>query len=150
MYAIVETGSKQYKVSVGDRFKIEKLGSTKGSEAILNRVLMIHDDKEIHVGNPYLPKAQIICDVIETYKEPRIIVFKFKRRKGYQRKKGHRQAMTHLKVREIQLEGTEKVVAEAEPQKKVAAHTEQPLKKAAAKKILKRKTITKKTTTKKR
>lgn len=150
MYAIVETGSKQYKVSVGDRFKIEKLGSTKGSEAILNRVLMIHDDKEIHVGNPYLPKAQIICDVIETYKEPRIIVFKFKRRKGYQRKKGHRQSMTLLKVKEIHLEGTGKVVPTAEPQKKVAVHAERLLKKAAAKKPLKRKTVAKKTITKKR
>ncbi len=149
MYAIVETGSKQYKVSVGDRFKIEKLELEKGSEAILNRVLMIHD-KELHLGNPYLPKAQIICDVIETYKEPRIIVFKFKRRKGYQRKKGHRQAMTHLKVREIHLEGTAKVAPEAEPQKKVAAHAAKPLKKAAAKKTLKRKTVTKKTTTKKK
>jgi large subunit ribosomal protein L21 len=140
MYAIVETGSKQYKVSVGDRFKVEKLESGKGSQAILNRVLMIHD-KELHLGNPYLPKAQIICDVIETYKEPRVIIFKFKRRKGYQRKKGHRQAMTLLKVREIHLEGTAKVAPAA---------THEPLKKAAAKKILKRKTVTKKTTTKKK
>ncbi len=149
MYAIVETGSKQYKVSIGDRFKIEKLDQEKGSEAILNRVLMIHD-KEIHVGNPYLPKAQIICDIIETYKEPRIIVFKFKRRKGYQRKKGHRQAMTLLKVKEIHLEGTRKVVPTAEPQKKVATHAERPLKKAAAKKILKRKAPIKKTITKRK
>lgn len=149
MYAIVETGSKQYKISVGDRFKIEKLDQAKGSEAILNRVLMIHD-KEIHVGNPYLPKAQIICDVIETYKEPRIVVFKFKRRKGYQRKKGHRQAMTLLKVKEIHLEGAEKIVVAAEPQRKVAAHAERPLKKAVAKKPLKRKMAGKKTTTKKK
>lgn len=150
MYAIVETGSKQYKVSIGDRFKIEKLGLTEGSQAILNRVLIIHDDKDLHVGNPYLPKAQIICDVIETYKEPRVIVFKFKRRKGYQRKKGHRQAMTHLKVREIHLEGTGKVVPASEPQKKVAVQAARPLKKAAAKKPLKRKTVTKKTITKRK
>jgi len=149
MYAIIETGSKQYKVSIGDLLYVEKLNHKEGEEAVLNRVLAIQD-KSLHVGNPYLPKAQVVCDVVKMLRGPKIIVFKFKRRKGYQRKAGHRQTFTFLKVKEIHLEGTRKEAPLAEPTpKKVAAPKTALAKKVAIKKSVKRKITAKRIVKKK-
>lgn len=149
MYAIVETGSKQYKVAVGDLFHAEKLNHPEGDEAVLNRVLAIQD-KELHIGNPYLPKAEVVCDVVKVFRGPKVIVFKFKRRKGYQRKTGHRQTFTLLKVKEIHLEGTRREAAKEQPHKKVAApKAKAAIKKVAVKKPAKKKTTEKRATKKK-
>ena|SRR3989338_903474 len=102
MYAILETGSKQYKVSPGDIIKVENLNLEAGSETVLRPLLLVFD-KELHIGNPYLAQAGAICDVLKTDRDPKITVFKHKRRKGYRRKRGHRQFFTLVKVKEIKL-----------------------------------------------
>lgn len=149
MYAIIETGSKQYKVAVGDLFHAEKLDHHEGEEAVLNQVLAIQD-QGLHVGNPYLPKAEVVCDVVKMLRGPKVIVFKFKRRKGYQRKTGHRQTLTLLKVKEIHLEGTRGERAKEQPHKKVAApKAKVPTKRIAVKKVTRKKTAEKKVLKKK-
>ncbi len=105
MYAIIESGSRQYTVSEGDLFKVEKLPGKVGTETIFKNVLLIQD-KELHLGTPYLEKAAVVCDIVETDRGPKITIYKYKRRKGSRRKKGHRQFYTLLKVKKIQLGAT--------------------------------------------
>ena len=103
MIAVVETGGKQYQVSPDSIIRIEKLKAKKGEEAGLDKVLMIkEDDSEALVGNPLIAKARVTAEVLRQDRAKKIIVFKFKRRKSYHRKYGHRQAFTELKIKEIQ------------------------------------------------
>ncbi len=101
MYAIVETGGKQYKVSQGDILKVEKIDAQSGSEFELNKILFINKDGDILTGAPYIQNAKVLAEVIDSEKDKKVIVFKFKNRKGYQRKKGHRQIYTKLKIKDI-------------------------------------------------
>ena len=101
MYAIIETGGKQYKVSENEIIKVEKLDADEGSDFEFSKVILINKDGEITTGNPYLENARVIGEVLETKKDKKIIVFKFKRRKNYKRKKGHRQFYTKLKIKDI-------------------------------------------------
>ena len=103
MYAIIETGGKQYRVSKGDVLKVEKLNVEDGSECEFDRVLLVNNDSEVITGSPYVENAKVVGEVIETKKDKKIIVFKFKRRKNYKRKKGHRQIYTKLKIKDIVL-----------------------------------------------
>ncbi|MFH1853853.1 MAG: 50S ribosomal protein L21 [Candidatus Omnitrophota bacterium] len=105
MYAIVETGSKQYKVSKGDIFTVELLDSKKKTKEVkLSSVLFISDNKEIKVGSPYIKGASVTCDVLGEKRGPKTISFKYRRRHGSsRRKKGHRQDFVVLKVREINI-----------------------------------------------
>ena len=103
MYAIVETGSKQYKVSKGDILEIEKLDTKEGKEVKLNKVLFVSDKKEVSIGKPYLKGASIICDVLGEKRGKKTISFKYRRRHGNSKKKiGHRQNYTVLKVKKIE------------------------------------------------
>lgn len=102
MYAVVRTGGKQYRVKPGDKFTVEKLGLEKGSKVSLSDVLLISDDKsEAIIGSPVVESAKVDCEVLSEAKSKKVIVFKFKKRKRYMRKKGHRQCLTMLKVNEI-------------------------------------------------
>ncbi len=101
MYAVIETGGKQYRVSEGDTIKIEKLDTPQGEECVFDKVLLYKDDNELIVGSPYVEKVKIIGEVLETKKDKKIIVFKYKRRKNYRRKKGHRQWYSKVKIKEI-------------------------------------------------
>ncbi len=102
MYAIVETGSKQYKVSKGDVLEVELLSSKEEKEAKLSKVLLLSDKKETVVGRPYIKGASIICEVLGEKRAPKKISFKYRRRLGNSRKKiGHRQNYTVLKVKDI-------------------------------------------------
>lgn len=103
MIAVVETGGKQYQISPGSIIRIEKLKAKKGEEVVLDKVLMIkEDDSETLVGNPVIAKARVTAEVLRQDRAKKIIVYKFKRRKNYHRKYGHRQAFTELKIKEIQ------------------------------------------------
>ncbi len=104
MIAVVETGGKQHQVSPGCTIRVEKLDAKKGEEVILDKVLMVKKDDESLFGNPLVSGAKVITEVTRQDRAKKIIVYKFKRRKNYHRKYGHRQAFTELKVREIQLE----------------------------------------------
>jgi len=102
VYAIVETGSKQYKVSKGDILEIEKLDAKEGKEVKLNKVLFVSDKKEPSVGKPYVKGASIVCEVLGGKRGKKTISFKYRRRNASSRKKiGHRQDYTVLKVKEI-------------------------------------------------
>lgn len=103
MIAVVETGGKQYQISPGSIIRIEKLKAKEGEEVVLDKVLMIkEDDSEVLVGNPLIAKARVTAEVLRQDRAKKIIVYKFKRRKNYHRKYGHRQAFTELKIKEIQ------------------------------------------------
>lgn len=100
MYAVLETGGKQYKVSQGDVISVEKLSAKPGEKVELNNVLMIGGEKTI-IGNPVVKSAKVIGEVVGEGRGDKIIVFKMKRRKNYRRTNGHRQAFTSLKITEI-------------------------------------------------
>lgn len=104
MYAIIETGGKQYKVSKGDEIEVEFLDKKEGSSINLSHILLVGKGKKVFIGSPYIKKAKVTCEVVENKKGKKIIVFKYKRRKSFKRKKGHRQLLTRLKVKEIHLE----------------------------------------------
>ena len=101
MFAVLNTGGKQYKVSQGDLIKVEKLESDVGDKVTLSQVLMVGQGEDVEVGSPYVSNCEVTSEVVEQGKGAKIIVFKKKRRKGYRRKNGHRQRFTQLKITEI-------------------------------------------------
>ncbi len=101
MFAVLNTGGKQYKVSQGDLIEIEKLESNVGDTVTLDQVLMVGEGEDVQVGSPYVPGCKVTGEVMEQGKGSKIIIFKKKRRKGYRRKNGHRQLFTQLKITEI-------------------------------------------------
>ncbi|MCF7912047.1 MAG: 50S ribosomal protein L21 [Candidatus Cloacimonetes bacterium] len=103
MYAIVEFKGSQYKVEKDQVLKVAYLGEEiePGTEVEIERVLMFKDADDIKIGHPTLENAKVLCEVISHGKEKKIIVFKKKRRKTYEKKQGHRQNFTMIKVKEI-------------------------------------------------
>lgn len=101
MYAVIETGGKQYKVQEGDSIRVEKLVSNEGETVKFEKVLLISDEGKINVGKPYIDGA-VVDAVVESHgKTKKIIVFKYKRKKDYRRKQGHRQPYTQIKIEKI-------------------------------------------------
>ncbi|MDR9755482.1 MAG: 50S ribosomal protein L21 [Thermacetogeniaceae bacterium] len=113
MFAIVETGGKQYKVSKGTVLRVEKLDAAVGDEVVFDRVLAVDMDGDFKVGKPYLPGVQVKAKVLDQGKSKKILVFKYKPKKNYRRRKGHRQLFTEVIVEEISL-GTQEETAAAE------------------------------------
>ncbi len=101
MYAVVKTGGKQYKVTPGEVLKVEKLNAEVGSEVELPDVLMVIKDDDIQVGTPVIENASVKAKVLEHGKAKKVIVFKKKRRKGYKKKRGHRQHFTTIEIQDI-------------------------------------------------
>jgi len=97
MYAVIETGGKQYRVAVGDKVKVEKLNVEAGDDVTLDRVLMIQDDKEVKVGTPTLSE-NVSARVVSHGRGEKIRIFKMKRRKNYRKQAGHRQDYTELEI----------------------------------------------------
>lgn len=102
MYAIVQTGGKQYKVQTGDQVKVEKLIGEPGSEIELNQVLAVATPEGLTVGKPLLTEASVKATIVRTARDRKIIVFKKKRRQGYHKKQGHRQWFTLLRIDAIE------------------------------------------------
>ncbi|AEJ61323.1 50S ribosomal protein L21 [Spirochaeta thermophila DSM 6578] len=102
MYAVVEIGGKQYKAEEGKFLKVERLHADEGQPVDIDTVLMVRDDAGIKVGAPYVTGAKVKAVVSGHGKDRKVIVFKYKRRKNYRRKQGHRQQYTLLKVEQIQ------------------------------------------------
>ena len=94
MYAIIETGGKQYRVAAGDVIKVEKLDTNAGDTFTFDKVLFAGDK----VGTPYVAGATVTANVLEQGRHKKVIAFKYKAKKGYRRKKGHRQPFTSLKI----------------------------------------------------
>lgn len=98
MYAVVNTGGKQYKVQKGETLRIEKIPGEVGSRVTFDRVLMVADGENVRVGQPLVDKAAVLASIVEQDKAKKIIVFKYKRRKRYRRKQGHRQPYTAIRI----------------------------------------------------
>lgn len=98
MYAIIRTGGKQYQVAAGDRLKVEKLEGEVGSTVELQDVLLVVNGDNVFVGRPLVEGAKVSATIVEQGRQKKIIVFKKKRRKGYQVKRGHRQFYTALNI----------------------------------------------------
>jgi large subunit ribosomal protein L21 len=98
MYAVVNTGGKQYKVQKGETLRIEKIAGEVGSQVTFDKVLMVADGETFRVGQPLLEKAIVQASIVEQDKAKKIIVFKYKRRKRYRRKQGHRQPYTAIRI----------------------------------------------------
>ena len=100
-YAVVETGGKQYRVSVGDSFSVERLAGKDGEKITLDNVLAVSDGKTLKVGAPTVAGAHLVVEVVKQTRGPKVVNFVKRRRKGSQRKIGHRQEQTVLKLVEI-------------------------------------------------
>ena len=102
MYAVIFTGGKQYKVSEGETLRVEKIPGEIGSTVAFDRILMFSDGKTIKVGQPTLTDVAVQGHIVEQGKAKKVIVFKYKKRKRYRKKLGHRQQYTALKIDTIQ------------------------------------------------
>ena len=101
MYAVLETGSKQYRVSAGDTLKIERLAIEAGKAVTFDRILLVNADGKITVGSPTVTGATVEADVVEHIRGDKVVTFKMKRRKGYHKTIGHRQELTVVKITAI-------------------------------------------------
>ncbi len=103
MYAVIKTGGKQYKVQEGDTLRVEKLEGVEGGEVEFNDVLMFSDGENVTLGQPAIEDALVKGHILEQGKGKKVLVFKFKRRKGYRNLRGHRQQYTAVKIDSIQV-----------------------------------------------
>ena len=103
MYAIIETGGKQYKVQEGDIIAVEKLSVEPNSKYKFDSVLAISNDENLTVGNPTISGASVEAEVLGDGKAKKVIIYKYKSKKGFHKKKGHRQPFTQLKIEKISL-----------------------------------------------
>lgn len=106
MYAIIETGGKQYRVTEGDQIRVEKLGMADGEQVKFDKVLVLGDGAEAKVGAPYVDGAAVFADVIESGKGKKVIIFKYKAKKDYRKKRGHRQPYTLVEITGISADGS--------------------------------------------
>src|SRR5262249_19251253 len=98
MYAVIATGGKQYRVEQGETIEVEKLGVEPGAGIGFGEVLLVADGESVHVGAPHVSGAKVTAEVVDEKKGPKLTIYKYRRRKGYRRKTGHRQTYTRLKI----------------------------------------------------
>ncbi len=147
MYAVIETGGKQYKVQEGDVITIEKLNVSAGDDIAFDKVLVLNDGKKVQVGTPIIESAKVFGTVVENGKGQKVIIFKYKSKKDYRKKQGHRQPYTMVKIESLSADGksapkkvVEKPVVETAAEEKspktknTTAEKKPAAKKAAAKK----------------
>jgi large subunit ribosomal protein L21 len=101
MYAVLETGSKQYRVTAGDTLEIERLEIEAGKPVTFDRILMVNNEGKVTVGAPTVASATVVADVVEHIRGEKKLTFKMKRRKGYHKSIGHRQELTVVKIKAI-------------------------------------------------
>lgn len=104
MYAIVKVGARQYKISPEQKFQTKRIDEKEGENVELEKVLLFCDRNNLKIGRPYLKNVKVVCEVKEHLKGKKVIAFKYRRRKNSKSKKGHRQLLTELKVKEIRTE----------------------------------------------
>ena len=120
MYAVVVTGGKQYRVCPGDKIRVEKLNVEAGESVCLDKVLVLGGEGETMVGAPYVAGAAVDAEVVENGKADKVIIFKYKAKKDYRKKQGHRQPYTELKINGISVNGEVKAKAEEAPKAEAA------------------------------
>ena len=101
MYAVIQTGGKQYRAAPGMELKVEKLPGQVGDTVTFDRVLLTSDGETLEVGKPFLDRITVSGKITRQDRNRKIVVFKFKRRKGYRKKRGHRQAYTCVRIDSI-------------------------------------------------
>jgi large subunit ribosomal protein L21 len=101
MYAVIETGSKQYRVAPGDTIEVELLAAEAGQTVTLDRVLLVAHEGRVSVGTPTVDKATVVADVVKHMRGPKTVAFKMRRREGYHKTIGHRQELTVLKIKTV-------------------------------------------------
>ncbi len=107
MYAIIGSGGKQYRTEEGEFVRVEKLPGDVGDEVIFDQVLMYADGENVNIGQPLLDDVEVKGHIIEQGKHRKIVVFKYKRRKRYRKKQGHRQRYTAVRIDSINLKSSE-------------------------------------------
>lgn len=105
MYAVIETGGKQYRVQEGDVITIEKLDVTAGDDITFDKVLMFHDGQALTIGAPVVEAAKVFGSVVENGKGKKVIIFKYKAKKDYRKKQGHRQPYTMVQIEGLSADG---------------------------------------------
>lgn len=130
MYAIFESGGKQHRAEPGQRLALEKLAAPVGETVVFDRVLLVRDPDsgDCRIGAPYVEGAEVTASVVAQYRDPKVVVFKRKRRKGYRRKQGHRQQRTQVRVDAIRpsSENAGPAPTATDPTATVATVTEEP------------------------
>ena len=116
MYAIIETGGKQYRGQEGDVITVEMLDVNAGDKVELDKVLVLSDDNGLKVGTPYVEGAKVIAEAVENGKGKKVIIFKYKAKKDYRKKQGHRQPYTMIEIKSL----GGKATAKAAPKKEEA------------------------------
>ena len=101
MYAVVETGGKQYRVAIGQQVDVEKLEGVEGDQITLDRVMLVAGDGQARVGAPVVEGARVMATIDRQFKDDKVIVFKMKANNRYRRTRGHRQRLTRLTIQDI-------------------------------------------------
>ena len=101
MYAVIEQGGKQYRVKAGDKFRVEKIHAEDGAQIELGKVILLGKDEGAVIGSPYVEGASVTAKVLESGKDDKVIVFKYRRKKNYRKFRGHRQQFTSVVIEEI-------------------------------------------------
>jgi large subunit ribosomal protein L21 len=103
MYAVVKTGGKEYRISKGDVIRVEKTKGKVGDPVTMKEVLMVSQEGQVQLGNPFLASAVITGEIVQEVRGKKTVTYKMKRRKNYRRTKGHRQTYTYVRVNDISL-----------------------------------------------
>jgi len=98
MLAVIKTGGKQYLVQPGDKIKIEKLDQKEGEEIVFSDVLLVEKDKKVEIGTPLVKNAEVSAKILSQGKADKVVIFKYKAKKRYSRKIGHRQPYTEIEI----------------------------------------------------
>ena len=149
MYAVIETGGKQYRVQEGDVITIEKLNVSAGDDITFDRVLLLNDGQTVQVGAPIVEAAKVFGSVVENGKGEKVIIFKYKAKKDYRKKQGHRQPYTMVKIESLSADGKpapKKVVEKPAAAEAVAEAPAEEKKPAAKKATAEKKPAAKKAT----
>ena len=148
MYAVVNSGGKQYKVQQGEVLKVEKIAGDVGSPVTFDRVLLFSDGENVSIGQPVLDSVLVEGHIVEQGKAKKVIVFKYKRRKRFRRKRGHRQEFTAVRIDSIRAKGAK--APKAEPKAEAKVEVKEPVaKKEAPKKEAPEKAVAKEAAPKK-
>ena len=117
MYAVIETGGKQYRVTEGDVIRVEKLDAEPGKTVTIKEVLVLEKDDATLVGAPYVTGASVKAEVVENGKAKKVVIYKYKSKKDSKKKQGHRQPYTELQIKSVSVRAPRKKAETAEAEK---------------------------------